>query len=250
MEENVFTVEYIIENGLDKSAYGFVYITFNDINERKYIGQKKFNNQWKTYKGSGKLLRQALNKYGKDNFNRLIIAIAYSKEELNDLEIKFIKEYDAVTNDDYYNISQGGDHFGRSKGYRCSDEVRKNMSKPKSVEHKKKLSDFNKGKKMSEESKHKMSKWQIGRKLSEQHKRNIGNAGKGRVFSEESIKKCSEARRLMNREQVKEIREKYNSGKYKQVLLAKEYSVSRYTIMRIINFQGGYKSNPELLTAI
>ena len=38
MKENVFSVEYIIENGFDKSAYGFIYITTYKDNGMKYIG--------------------------------------------------------------------------------------------------------------------------------------------------------------------------------------------------------------------
>lgn len=60
MKENVFTIEHILENGLDKSAYGFIYITENEINMKKYIGVKKFddNGLWKNYLGSGVVLKK------------------------------------------------------------------------------------------------------------------------------------------------------------------------------------------------
>ena len=48
--------------------YGFIYITTNMINGKKYIGQKMFRERWKKYIGSGKLLKRAVNKYGKENF--------------------------------------------------------------------------------------------------------------------------------------------------------------------------------------
>ena len=67
--------------------YGFIYITTNLINGKKYIGQKKFIRQWEYYLGSGRHFKNAINKYGKENFIREIIAIAYSKEEADKLEI-------------------------------------------------------------------------------------------------------------------------------------------------------------------
>jgi len=111
LEENIFTIEYILENELDKKAYGFIYITTNLINGKKYIGQKMFaskSRNWKDYLGSGSYFLRAIKKCGKENFIRKIIAIAYSREELDMLEINFIRKYNAVNNKYYYNISQGG----------------------------------------------------------------------------------------------------------------------------------------------
>lgn len=93
-----------------KEPYGFVYITTNIINGIRYIGQKIFDNWygWKNYLGSGIEIKKAIKKYGKENFTRDIVAIAYSREELDDLEIKWIKNYNAVESKDFYNIAQGG----------------------------------------------------------------------------------------------------------------------------------------------
>ncbi len=88
MKENIYTIEYILENNIDKTAYGFIYITTNLINGKKYIGQKKFETgnhkyRWKNYLGSGVLFTKAIRKYGKGKFSREIISKAYSKEELD-----------------------------------------------------------------------------------------------------------------------------------------------------------------------
>ena len=88
--------------------YGFIYITTNLIDGKRYIGQKKFDSYWKSYLGSGKHLREAVKKYGKENFSRNIVAIAYSKEELDDAEISIIKFLGADKSRDYYNIAEGG----------------------------------------------------------------------------------------------------------------------------------------------
>ena len=51
-----------------ENPYGFIYITTNMVNGKRYIGQKKFCDGWKTYLGSGKLLKKAIKKYCKENF--------------------------------------------------------------------------------------------------------------------------------------------------------------------------------------
>lgn len=92
--------------------YGFIYITTNMINGKRYIGQRKFSKGWKSYLGSGKILKQAIEKDGRENFIRDIISIAYSKEELDRLEIEFIENYNAYKSCDFYNIAKGGEGGG------------------------------------------------------------------------------------------------------------------------------------------
>ena len=92
-----------------REPYGFIYITTNMMNGKRYIGQKKFCNGWQSYLGSGILLIKAMNKYGKENFYRDIVAIAYSKSELNELEKEFIDNYNATDRKKYYNITKGGE---------------------------------------------------------------------------------------------------------------------------------------------
>lgn len=96
--------------------YGFIYITTNLINGKRYIGQKQFINNWEIYLGSGKILKKAIKKYGKDNFIRDIVDIAYNKEQLNQLEKEWIKNYKAVGEDMYYNIANGGNGGNGSLG--------------------------------------------------------------------------------------------------------------------------------------
>ncbi|MBR4589860.1 MAG: GIY-YIG nuclease family protein, partial [Bacteroidaceae bacterium] len=69
----------------NKTPIGFIYITTNLTNNKKYIGQKvyDFDGKWKTYLGSGVALTNAINKYGVENFHKEIIEECYSKEELD-----------------------------------------------------------------------------------------------------------------------------------------------------------------------
>ena len=91
---------------METEFYGFIYITTNLINNKKYIGMH--NNFSDDYLGSGTLLTKAVKKYGKENFSREIIAYAKTKEELAELEKEFIKKYNAVNKNDFYNIHTGG----------------------------------------------------------------------------------------------------------------------------------------------
>jgi|GEM_PF-3126310 len=105
--------------------HGFIYITTNMINGKKYIGQKIFGRGWKRYLGSGKILKQAIEKYGRENFTREIISIAYTKVELDELEINFIKNHDATNSSDYYNIARGGE--SGMAGVHITEETRLKM---------------------------------------------------------------------------------------------------------------------------
>lgn len=90
--------------------YGYIYMTINVLNGKRYIGQKKSNKFLTKYEyaGSGKLLWRSINKYGIDNFAIELLDTANSKEELNRKEIYWIEYYDAVDDPMFYNILRGG----------------------------------------------------------------------------------------------------------------------------------------------
>ena len=92
------------------NPYGFIYITTNLINGKRYIGrccmQTTRPNTWKNYLGSGVILKKAIKKYGKQNFVRTIISFAYNDNELNEQEYFLIKFFNATIDDNYYNISE------------------------------------------------------------------------------------------------------------------------------------------------
>ena len=87
--------------------YGFVYLTTNKLNGKKYIGMCKATHD-SGYYGSGVLLKAALKKYGKENFERQILQECSSLEELSGAEQHWIEYYDAVNSPEFYNLSYGG----------------------------------------------------------------------------------------------------------------------------------------------
>jgi group I intron endonuclease len=110
---------------LSSNCYGYVYITKNMINGKRYIGKHKHNNKSKYYIGSGKILSRAIKKYGRENFKMKIVYIAKSKQELDFAEKLFIKAFNAVKSDLFYNIHEGGTGGNTLAGY--SKEELKNF---------------------------------------------------------------------------------------------------------------------------
>jgi hypothetical protein len=91
----------------------YIYKIINKINGRWYIG--KTNGKDPNYMGSGKILKQAYEKYGKDNFEKIILENCSSEKELNEKEIYWIERSAAITDPMSYNLVEGGTGGDRSK---------------------------------------------------------------------------------------------------------------------------------------
>lgn len=83
-----------------------IYKTLNTINGKYYIGMDTKNNS--NYIGSGTLLKQAIKKYGKDSFKKIILEQCDSIDQLRDREKYWIEVYKACSDRDSYNVSTGG----------------------------------------------------------------------------------------------------------------------------------------------
>lgn len=199
--EKVYTIDYILKNEIDKKAYGFIYITINLLNGMKYIGQRKFYGKWQTYLGSGIHLKRAIRTYNECNFYKDIVAIAYSKEELNLLEVIFIKNNKAVENNNYYNISYGGNE----NPWACKTEKEK-------LEISKKISESLKGTHPSEKTRQKLCEVRkgkgnpnYGKQHSQETKLKISNSRKGKLSSIETKQKLSKITKGENNPRAKKI---------------------------------------------
>lgn len=162
-----------------------VYKTTNLINGKIYVGKASGYNcsSGSQYLGSGKLLRSAIAKYGKENFNRKTIDIASDKNDLCLKEIFWINFYDARNRNLGYNIMPGGEG-GDAKG-----ENSRNFGKTQTVEHKSKLGISRKGSKRSDETKIKMSEIHRGHAVTEESRRKMSVSRMGRKLSSEWKKK-------------------------------------------------------------
>ena len=185
-----------------------IYKITNLINTKIYIGKDSKNNP--DYLGSGKILKQAIKKYGINNFKKEILEYC-TENNINDREKYWIKILNAQNRKIGYNILEGGHGIGSGKncywyGKAISDQHRLNLSKCKkgdknpnfkktgklsplfgtkiSASIKEKISKKLKkrfstklqhpmyGKQHSKESKIKMSKSHTGVKLSKSHVNN------------------------------------------------------------------------------
>lgn len=90
------------------SIFGYIYVTTNIINGKKYVGQKTSNVFIKRYLGSGLYIKNAIKKYGTDCFKVELIDFAMDKKSLDILEIYYINKYNTNYKKGGYNISIGG----------------------------------------------------------------------------------------------------------------------------------------------
>lgn len=84
----------------------FIYLTTNIINGKRYVGLCTRDDP--AYIGSGVLLKQAIKKYGRNNFRREILEESDDFDHLLEREAFWISHFDAVNSPDFYNISYGG----------------------------------------------------------------------------------------------------------------------------------------------
>lgn len=124
-----------------------IYKITNNINNKYYIGRHSTENINDTYMGSGIGIKNAIKKYGIENFTKEIIAEASSSEELWELEKQIINE--EIVKDKYsYNMAYGGKHY--LHGLKQYDEK-------KFIEHQKKAGI--KGGKTSYSNKKNIKEW-------------------------------------------------------------------------------------------
>lgn len=193
--------------------YGYVYMTTCLVNNKKYIGQHKSSTLDMNYKGSGKALWNAINKYGKENFSVELLKECNSREELNKMEAFYIEKYNADKDRLFYNITPGkGQGSGTNSpmygkrgkdnpnyGSKRTEEQRRHISESK-LGNQSLLGKIavNNGKRnryieLQELDKYLQNGWRKGVKpFSEQMKSNISKGVKESLKNPETIRKKSE----------------------------------------------------------
>jgi len=88
----------------------YIYKITNTINGKYYIGRHSTNSIDDGYMGSGIGLKNAIKKYGIDNFNKEIIIFTEDSISLWELEKQIVNEQ-VVKDKMSYNMSYGGKHY-------------------------------------------------------------------------------------------------------------------------------------------
>jgi hypothetical protein len=108
---------------IEDGCVGFVYEITDLRNGKKYIGKKGFwskrslpplkgkkrrrtvikESDWKEYYGSSEEVKSLVEDVGRENFQREILRLCYSKGEMSYYEAKIQFERDVLLRDDYYN---------------------------------------------------------------------------------------------------------------------------------------------------
>ena len=147
----------------------YIYLIVNKVNTKTYVGQRKSSKEWHEdkYMGSGKILKQAINKYGIKNFEKFLIQYCYSKEETDKAEKFWIAEYRRRGKAEY-NITDGG------TGGNLGEEVARLISETN------KGNQNHKGKRHTEDAKKKMSESKKGHKVSEETRKKISETNRGK----------------------------------------------------------------------
>ena len=172
---------------------GYIYLTTCLVNGKKYIGQSINDRDRNTYLGSGIAFKNALKKYGKDNFVKTILVDNIScLDELNELERDFISKYDCLSPNGY-NLDLGGTNKGR-----MSELTKKKITKSRTGKYTEKQRIANieshKGLKLSDETKKKIGdanrgkpSWNKGKKMPKGHSEKMRKIMKGRKMNKKQI---------------------------------------------------------------
>ena len=173
----------------------YIYKITNLCNGKTYIGMHRTKNLDDGYMGSGKLLKAAIKKYGKENFRKDILETFDNEEDM------VLKEQELVTDEfilseDNYNIMPGG-KFGSLERNNFTFAGKKHSKT--TIE---KIRSASIGRNHSEETKKKISENNFSKTDPEKQKEHAKKAG-SYARSEEHKRKISEA-----------IKNKLQSGNY------------------------------------
>ncbi len=163
----------------------YIYKITNLVNGHTYFGQRTLTEgrsfETDTYRGSGKLLWQAYEKYGKENFKRECVIIGeFSKRQINRFEKCIIASQKLIGKAEY-NLASGGDggDLSRFIDYH-SDSYKKHMSDAMKKAYKE---GRNKGWYYCNKNHH-SNKGTTGFKFSEESKKKMSESHKGSANSQ------------------------------------------------------------------
>jgi group I intron endonuclease len=168
-----------------------IYLIQNIINKKVYVGSSvNIERRWKKHKAllrndkhHSLHLQNAWNKFGEENFKFIILETVKVLSHLLAVEQVFL---------DYYKS------YEKEFGYNYCKTAGSPLGMKLSKEHRRKLSEANKGKKHSEETKEKIRIAHIGKKHTDESKEKMSEYAKKRKYSEETRAKMSDSKKGKN----------------------------------------------------
>jgi len=181
----------------------YLYRITNLLNGKYYLGKRSFKGKMPEddikYLGSGKLIRRAIKKYGKESFKKEILSQHKTLKELNEAEATLITEKE-INDLMCYNTTLGG--HGGYLGGSASDKLRKTQQTP---EYRKNMSIA-------------LSNPDVKRKISESLRKTMSDPLWKENFSkiqkeaqnrpEEKLRNSLNQKKAQNRPEVKEAKSK------------------------------------------
>jgi group I intron endonuclease len=238
---------------------GCIYRINNKLDGKSYIGQyckdnpkQRFTNHKSRARNekSSEYLYRAIRKHGIENFECITICVC-ENDKLNELEIKYIKEFDTF-GPNGYNMTAGGQgiknykHSSDTKerlriastGKYPDEETRNRISKGLlghgcSEETREKLRKASTGIEKKPETIEKLRKAMIGRIVSKETSEKLSKSLKGKEKSAEHIAKIKAIKRKLEPDTINYIRN--NPDNLTGVQLAEKFQISKASVSRIIN---------------
>lgn len=113
---------------IPNKAVGFIYIIINKTNNKKYVGKKlltkaayktvnkvkkkiRKESDWQDYYSSSDILLSDVEKFGKENFERIILHFCINKTELNFLEEELQHKLNVLRDENWYNSNIRSRYF-------------------------------------------------------------------------------------------------------------------------------------------
>jgi len=238
---------------------GCIYRIINKIDGKSYVGQfckDSPKQRFTTHKrlarkeDTTEYLYRAIRKHGIENFEFTTVCVC-DKNELDELEKKYIEEFQTF-GENGYNMTSGGQGVKNYKhtaetieklrisstGKFPDEEIRKRISDALlghgcSEATREKLRVASTGVKKSEETIEKLRIASTGRIVSKETSEKLSKSLKGKPKSAEHIAKIKAIKRKLSPEDINYIKE--NPEHLTGVQLAEKYKCSRTSISRIIN---------------
>lgn len=224
-----------------------IYRITNTVNGNTYIGKTgmNFGDRWDCHRAQlnggyhdNPHLQHAWNKYGAEAFEFCVVESVEDVSLLNELEIKYIKQYRELGC--CYNILDGGDG-GFLLGSHLSEETKRKIGEKNRINMTGKKASEETKKKMSESQKKRYESWtdeeraEYGKKISEY--------ASGYQWSEDSKKKFSELQKTKpngakySLEQVHEIRRLHELENKSYTEISSIMDIPRHAVYLIATYR-------------